>query len=135
MNELSEEALVAASVDVVWADLTLAPLLAEWLWPPRFGAVAVIDPVVLGAWEVRSESAGMAVLGEIVEISPPDSLRVRWRWEGEEHATDVSISLEAAADRSTRVIVRQSGFLTDEERASHIEGWSNCLQRLVERHA
>ncbi|MET0297882.1 MAG: hypothetical protein ABW024_10800 [Microbacterium sp.] len=32
-------------------------------------------------------------------------------------------------------MVRHSGFVTEDERASHVEGWSNCLQRLVERHA
>ncbi|MET0296368.1 MAG: SRPBCC domain-containing protein [Microbacterium sp.] len=135
MIELTEEALVAATPDVVWADFTDARLLAEWLWPARFETAAVVDPRPLGRWEVRSAPSGMAVLGEILALEKPRSLRLRWRWDGEDDATDVAIAFEPAADGATRVIVRHSGFVTDEERASHVEGWSNCLQRLVERHA
>lgn len=135
MHELTEEARVAASVDVIWADLTLAPQLAEWIWPPRFDSVAVVELRPLGRWEVRSDTVGIAVVAEVVQLSAPVFLRLLWRWEGEDHATDVEILLEPAADDATRVVVHHRAFLTAEERTSHVEGWSNCLQRLVERHA
>lgn len=134
MFEMTESALVAASVEAVWVDLTDASHLAEWIWPARFETEAVVDPVELGRWEVRSEVAELAVLGRILEIELPTRLRLEWRWEGEDHATDAELTLERAADASTRVIVRHTGFLSAEERESHIEGWSNCLQRLIERH-
>ncbi|WP_194408821.1 SRPBCC family protein [Microbacterium cremeum] len=134
MHELTEEALVAASVDSVWLDLTGAGRLAEWIWPPRFETTAVIELRELGRWEVRSEVAGLAVEATVLAFDAPRSLRLAWRWAGEEHSTDVEIALESAADASTRVIVRHTGFLSAEERANHVEGWSNCLQRLVDRH-
>lgn len=134
MRELTEEAVVAASVDTVWADLTHARRLAEWIWPPRFETTAVVEPHELGRWEIRSEVAGLAVEARILAIDAPNTLRLEWRWAGEEHATDVEIALERAADASTRVIVRHSGFVSAEERESHVEGWSNCLQRLVDRY-
>lgn len=134
MHELTEEALVPASVDAVWADFTDPLLLTQWIWPARFETTAEIDPLPLGRWEVRSASMEMAVLSEILEIDGPRALRLRWQWEGEDHSSDVGITLEPAAD-ATRVIVRQSGLRSEEERASHVEGWSHCLQRLVERHA
>ena len=64
----------------------------------------------------------------------PHSLRLEWRWAGEEHRTDVEITLEPAADDATRVIVRHTGFLTADERESHVEGWSSCLQRLIDKY-
>ena len=131
---MTESALVAASVDSVWSDLTDASRLAEWIWPPRFETKAVVEPVELGRWEVRSDVAELAVEGRVLEIEAPRRLRLEWRWEGEEHATDAELTLETAADASTRVIVRHTGFLSADERESHIEGWSNCLQRLVDRH-
>lgn len=134
MFEMTESALVAASVDVVWADLTDAQRLAEWIWPPRFETEAVVEPRERGRWEVRSEVAELAVLGRVLTIQAPTHLRLEWRWEGEEHATDAELTLEPAADAATRVTVRHTGFLSSEERQSHIEGWSNCLQRLVDRH-
>jgi len=135
MYELTEEASVAASVDVVWADFTDATALAEWIWPPRFETSAVVDPRPRGAWELRSEVAGLAVLATVTAADAPRSLQLAWRWEGEPHTTDVEITLQPAADDATRVEVRHSGFESGEERESHVEGWSNCIGRLVERHA
>lgn len=134
MHELTEEALVAASVDVVWREFTIAGRLAEWFWPPRFETTAVVEVRELGRWEVRSEPADIAVEATVLTLEAPRALRLAWRWAGEEHATDVEIVLEPAADAATRVIVRQSGFASGEERDQHIDGWSSCLQRLVDRH-
>ena len=134
MFEMTESALVAASVDEVWSDLTDAARLAEWFWPPRFETDVVVEPTELGRWQVRSSVVGLAVLGRVLEVEAPTRLRLEWRWEGEEHATDAELTLESAADASTRVTVRHAGFVSAEERESHIEGWSNCLQRLVDRH-
>jgi uncharacterized protein YndB with AHSA1/START domain len=134
MFEMTESALVAASVDEVWSDLTDAARLAEWFWPPRFETDAVVEPTELGRWQMRSSVVGLAVLGRVLEVEAPTRLRLEWRWEGEEHATDAELTLESAADASTRVTVRHAGFVSADERESHIEGWSNCLQRLVDRH-
>lgn len=131
---MTENALVEASVDEVWSDLTDASRLAEWIWPPRFDTAAVVQATALGRWEVRSSVAELAVLGRVLELEAPRRMRLEWRWEGEEHATDAELTLESAADAATRVTVRHTGFLSAEERESHIEGWSNCLQRLVDRH-
>lgn len=134
MHELTEEALVAASVDVVWREFTLPDLLAQWFWPPRFETTAVVEPRELGRWEVRSAPVGMAVEGTVLTFAAPHALRLGWRWAGEEHATDVEIELQPAADSAARVIVRHSGFATEGERDDHVDGWSSCLQRLVDRH-
>ena len=134
MHELTEEALVAASVDVIWAEFTHPELLVSWFWPPRFETTAVVEVRELGPWEVRSEVADLAVGAQVLTFEAPHRLRLAWRWAGEEHTTDVELELEEAADATTRAIVRQSGFATAEERAEHVDGWASCLQRLVDRH-
>jgi uncharacterized protein YndB with AHSA1/START domain len=134
MHELTEEALVAASVDSVWADFTDGRRLAEWIWPERFETTATVELFELGRWEVRSAVADLAVEGTILTFDALRSLRLAWRWAGEEHSTDVELTLQPTAGATTRVIVRHSGFESEEERASHVEGWSNCLQRLVDRY-
>jgi uncharacterized protein YndB with AHSA1/START domain len=134
MLELTEEALIAASVDVVWADLTEAERLAGWIWPPRFETTAEVELRELGRWHVRSDVADLAVEATVLTFDRPTSLRLAWKWAGEEHSTDVEITLAGAADGAARVIVRHTGFVSADERASHIEGWSNCLQRLVDRY-
>ncbi|GAA1948747.1 SRPBCC domain-containing protein [Microbacterium deminutum] len=134
MHELTEEALVAASLDTVWVDFTDAACLAEWYWPPRFETEALVELEPQGRWEVRSAVADLAVEATVLAIDAPRALRLQWRWAGEEHATDVEIALEPAADDATRVIVRHAGFVSAEERENHVEGWSSCLQRLIARH-
>jgi len=134
MQELTEEALVAASVDTVWTDFTDADSLTEWIWPPRFDTKGLVDLEPQGRWAIRSAVADLAVDARILAIDAPRSLRLQWRWEGEEHTTDAEITLEPAADDATRVIVRHTGFLSAAEREEHVEGWTNCLQRLVARH-
>ena len=135
MIELTEEVLVESSVDVVARDFTDAPSVVAWIWPPRFESTAVVDPHPEGVWKVRSDVAELALLGRVLAVDAPRSLRLEWRWDGEEHTTDVEIVLEPAGGDATRVIVRHSGFQSQEERESHVEGWSDCLQRLAERHA
>jgi uncharacterized protein YndB with AHSA1/START domain len=76
----------------------------------------------------------MAVEGTVLTFAAPNALRLGWRWAGEEHTTDVEIELQPAADSTARVIVRHSGFATEGERDDHVDGWSSCLQRLVDRH-
>ena len=134
MHELTEEALVAASVHEVWRDFTVASRLTDWFWPARFDATALVELRNVGRWEVRSEPADLAVEGTVLAFEAPRSLRLAWRWAGEEHSTDAEISLEPAADAATRVIVRHSGFDTQEERDQHVDGWVSCLQRLIDRY-
>jgi uncharacterized protein YndB with AHSA1/START domain len=135
MYDLTEAALVAASPETVWHDWTDASALAEWIWPPRFETAVMIDAIPGGVWEVRSVPASMAVLGQVVSLERPVALRLAWRWDGDEHATDVDVSFEPAADGATRVVVVHSGFPTAAERDDHVQGWTDCLDRLVARHA
>lgn len=134
MNEMTVEEQVAASRDVVWDDLTKPESLGAWFWPARFETVAAVDPRPQGVWEVRSPVAGIAVDGRVLSADPPRALRLMWRWQGESATTDVEIVLTAVDDGATRVRVVHSGFASEEERDEHVQGWTDCLQRLVDRH-
>lgn len=134
MFELTEEALVAASVTTVWADFTDPTRLAEWFWPARFEAEAHIDLAPRGHWQIRSAIAGLEIEARVLATDPPHSLPLLWREAREEHETDVEITFEEADD-ATRVIVRHSGFRSEEEREDHVEDWSTSLARLVARYA
>jgi uncharacterized protein YndB with AHSA1/START domain len=134
MFELTEEAEVSASVEKVWRDWTDAEAVVEWIWPPRFETRATIEPHREGRWEIRSDIAELAVLATVLQVDEPERLRLAWRWDGEEQVTDVEVRFGARGDAATRITVHHAGFETEAERDSHVEGWSNCLQRLVERY-
>jgi len=70
MQELTEEALVAASVDDVWADFTRADRLQEWMWPPRFESTAAVELRELGRWELRSDVESGLLLSQAMARHP-----------------------------------------------------------------
>ena len=65
MNELTQEALVAASVDRVWHDFTDPTALAQWMWPPRLETTAVVEPGDSGrvGGSIRGRRELLAVIG------------------------------------------------------------------------
>lgn len=136
MTELTQDVRVAASVEQVWADLTTADV-AAWFWPPRLEATAVVELEPDGRWEVRSEVADMAVEGVIRAVDPMRLLDIDWRWAGERPVTQVGVRLSSVASvagQVTQVSVTHRGFASPEERDAHVQGWTDCLQRLVARH-
>lgn len=88
----------------VWAALTDPEQLAAWFWPPRFET------------EVR----------HFTLVDAPHGLVQTWTWDGKDHSTLVTFTLSA----STGLTVTHEGFSTEEEVASHIAGWNDCLDRL-----
>jgi len=76
---------------------------------------------------------GHSVGGTITEVEPGKRVVFTWGWEGSVDlppgSSTVIITLEPAAD-GTRVRLVHEG-LTDEQAASHGEGWNHYLGRLV----
>lgn len=132
MSDLEVRVTVAADPETVWRDWTDATALAEWFWPPRLETVATVDHEA-GTWRVRSDVAGIGATGKVRFWDPPERLELSWRWDGEESKTDVTLDIEPT-DGGTEVRVRQGTFTVDTERDEHVQGWTDCLARLVERH-
>ncbi|GAA1468010.1 SRPBCC family protein [Microbacterium thalassium] len=134
MFELTQEVEVAAPLDAVWHDWTDPASLEEWFWPASLEPAAHVVPEPAGSWLVRSVPASMAVVATVVSLDAPHVMRLQWSWEGEEdHVTEVQVSLDTVDGGGTRVRVVHSGLLTEDEVASHEQGWADCLDRLVAR--
>lgn len=76
---------------------------------------------------------GFSAAGTFTEIEPGKHIVFSWGWEGSPDlppgASTVSITLEAA-DGGTNLRLVHEG-LTEEQAASHAEGWNHFLGRLV----
>ncbi len=76
---------------------------------------------------------GHSAVGTFTEIEPGKHIVFSWGWEGSPDlppgASTISITLDAA-DGGTNVRLVHDG-LTDEQTASHAEGWNHFLGRLV----
>ena len=129
MSELQIVRTLDAAPDAVWRAFTTAEGLAGWIWPPSWQTVAEIDLTVGGRYRIASGPNDMAVGGEFIEIAAPTRLAQTWQWEGDSHRTIVVVGLSAAGT-GTELTLEHGGFLTDEDRDNHIQGWNDCLDRL-----
>ena len=129
MSELTVERHIAASAQRVWNALTSADALSEWLWPPAFATIAIVDLRVGGRYRIASEVAGMAVGGEYLAVDEPRGLVQTWQWEGEPGETLVTMTIDPE-DGGTLLTVTHARFDTSDAQAAHLQGWNDCLDRL-----
>jgi len=119
---------------------------------PEHVWAAITDPVQLGWWfpdTVEIESMRPGNRGwfiwedhgryrfEVEAIEPHELFAWRWANDSENELEETLTTLvewrvEARADGGTRLIVRESGFETDEYRAGNDKGWDHELGELVE---
>lgn len=109
---------------------TVPESLKAWFWPARFETEVTIDLRKGGSYSVRSAPMQMGFSGKYLEVAVPESVAFDWRWDGEDKTTDVRLGLRVDGG-GTRLHVTHSGFPTEAERDDHIQGWNDCLDRLV----
>ena len=130
MTEVRVERELAASTDRVWSAFTNPEAIAAWMWPGSFKTTATVDLRVGGRYRIESIPMGMAVEGEFVVLEPTTRLVQTWRWDGEDDDTLVTVTIEPTAGGGSHLTVLHERFGTDEDAASHQQGWNDCLDRL-----
>lgn len=108
--------------------LTDPAKFVEWM-----GIGARLDPRPGGSFRIDVDGEHFAT-GQYVEVQPPHRLVLSWGWEGQDNippgSTRVEIELEAdGADTILRL--RHTGLPNEEQRASHLTGWSRYTGRLA----
>jgi uncharacterized protein YndB with AHSA1/START domain len=130
MPELTLARTLDAPVDRVWLALTDAGQLAGWFWPPRLETRVELDARVDGDYRITSDIASIEVSGRFLAVDRGERIVETWRWTGEEAETLVTLTLrELPGDRSELILLHE-GFADEASRASHVEGWTSCLDRL-----
>jgi uncharacterized protein YndB with AHSA1/START domain len=129
MTRLEVSRTLAAPPERVWRAFTEPAALAAWFWPERFGPTAEVDLRTGGRFRIAGPRVGMAVSGDYVEIEPPKRLVFTWQWDGEAEQTLVTVTLVAVADGTDLTVVHER-FADDTSRDNHVQGWSDCLDRL-----
>ncbi len=132
MSDLVIERVFRFAPEVVWHALTDREELASWFWPQAFATTTDIELRPSGSFRIASLPMQMAVSGEYLEVEPQRRLSHTWRWDGDDYATRVSVTL-APAEGGTLLTLTHTGFADDGERDSHIQGWNDCFDRLATR--
>jgi uncharacterized protein YndB with AHSA1/START domain len=128
MGDVTERRELPATTEQVWQALTRPRSLEQWFWPPHFATTAEIELSPGGRYRIASPVAGMAVSGQYVQVQSPDLISFSWQWDGEDTESVVTIGLSGTG-ASTELSLAHVG-LAESEVANHVQGWTDCLDRL-----
>jgi len=130
------ERVFPASRAAVYSALTDPEELGRWWGPRGFTAPSVeFEPRVGGGYRIAMQppEGGLFHLsGEFREVEPPARLAYTFRWDppaADDRETVVILALEDRGE-TTKVILTQGEFATEERYALHEAGWSESLERL-----
>ena len=128
--------LVAAPRADVFRAWTEPELLTRWWWPARFRTTYEVDLRPGGRWRFRTadlpDLGVLAVGGAFLEVRAPERLVYTWVWEegAAEGETLVTVEFRDRGDQ-TEVHVTHERFADRRARDEHVQGWADCLERLM----
>lgn len=144
MTSLTLVRRIAARPAIVFAALTTPEGIAAW-WGPDEGPVllAQADARVGGRCRVRfrmRDGSEHESLGEYLEFDPPRRLVMSFRWteggEREENGAVSRIEIDLRPiETGTELTFTHAQLRNQASRASHAEGWSGSLDKLVRHFA
>ena len=129
MTSLGIDRLIDSTPDRIWSALTDPSQLVVWWWPHLDNTVE-IELQVGGSYRFVGPKAGIAVSGHYLEVAPPQRLAFTWRWDGEDRVSQAAFELHSEPGGGTLLTVVHIGLADREERDNHIQGWTDCLDRL-----
>ena len=126
IDTIESEVWIDAPPETVFTYFTDPEKHQQWLAP-----AITLEPWPNGIYRVHSDT-GRIMLGEFVEVVPPERLVFTWGWVGGEmppSSTRVEVTL-AAENGGTRLRVRHTGFVSEDSRERHETGWRDGLKAL-----
>ena len=134
---------IRARRERVFAALTEPDALATWWGPAGFTTPEIrLDLRQGGSYRFTMQppdGPAFHLVGEFLQIAPPDLLAFTFRWEEpdpDDQETIARLRLNDAGSL-TEVVLSQGDFATHERLALHARGWTESLEKLrrfVESH-
>ncbi|MGH2711049.1 MAG: SRPBCC family protein [Actinomycetota bacterium] len=135
-DAIEVERRIAARPETVFSYFTDPLKFNAWQ-----GVDAELDPQPGGLFRVTVTGRSRVVArGEYVEVDPPRRIVFTWGWEQINGLPDgfgvlpgtSTVEVDLVADGDATILkLRHSGLRTDPERAIHMQGWGQTLDRLV----
>ena len=134
-NTIRRELVFPQSREQVWAAITDSDTLAEWMYPNDFAPNVGHRFTFRVPANPKMNFDGLTVECEVLECEPPARLVFSWSAGGPVVNTQVSFTLESAAE-GTRLLFEHSGFdlahpWGDRAFKGAQFGWAKMLEQLV----
>jgi uncharacterized protein YndB with AHSA1/START domain len=125
---LRNELRIAAPPEVVFPYFTDPARIVSWM-----GLAALLDPRAGGTFRVEVNARDV-VIGEYLEVDPPNRVVFTWGFEGtdpfvEPGSSRVEVTLERDGEGTLLTLLHHG--LARDARDAHAEGWSHYLARLA----
>ncbi len=133
MPELVVTQAVRTDPGTTYAAFTSAEGLARWWWPHIPDTIYAVDGRIGGAYDIRSEAAGIGVRGEFLDLEKPRLIRMTWIWldGGEESPTEEVRMGFTERGAETLVTVEHALATASGDGSDLREGWESVLDRLA----
>jgi len=140
INELTLQIsrVLKAPRDEVYKAWTDAKVVSQWFAPTNEFTTNVTELDVREGGRYRIEMHApdgdtYTVTGEYVKVTPPERLVFTWAWEHSDDDAAMLITVELAArGNTTELALTHERLPSENSRDLHNEGWTGCLDRLVE---
>ncbi|HSK16179.1 MAG TPA: SRPBCC family protein [Gaiellaceae bacterium] len=121
---VEQEIRIEAPRERVFALLTEEGEMARWLPQPRFESrIGGRFGMQTGEW---------SAVGEVVALDPPRRVAYTWDWENAPLGARTEVSFDLEEDGAATIVrLRHTGFASEEQAASHDEGWRYYGERLA----
>lgn len=122
-----------ATSQQVFDAFTQADLLALWWWPHIADTTYAVDARTGGAYEIRSQMAGIGLRGQFVILQPPSHIRLTWNWMNDgvsEFEEVIGLHIEPADNGTTLALTHYLSPQAGDGVSLH-QGWKDVLGRLA----
>ena len=123
-----------APIDRVWRAWTEVEAMRQWMAPEGMDVARLEADVRPGGRyliQMAKPGESFTVEGEYREVVPTERLSYTWAWQHEPGVPPSLVEVRfAPSGTGTTVLLRHTGFTTEEAVTGHDEGWTSCLGRL-----
>ncbi len=113
-------------------------ILIQWFAPGNVKVLQIMSNFTEGGrYRIQmTEPTGQqyTLTGEYTRILANEKLVMSWAWEDNDEEsiiTTVDIEFESKDDNTTQLTLVHSGFVNEQERDQHQQGWMACFEKLA----
>lgn len=110
-------------------------------WVSEKMAIPPVESIEVELWEggkfvlISKMGDKQSVMnGRFIEIRTNEKLKYRWKWEGNDEPTTVTVRFEPHQD-GCKIKIDHHGFINKESLENHSYGWDQYVHKLIKKIA